>query len=336
MRLILIAFIVFTSAIGWGISDTFSESANVVNQCPKGELYNPTKRACFPINDEQDSFKGFMDVEFKTQAEQALMYRHQPETLQMMSLPPIPGGIGSGTLYRKGHYCVENQAIFAASMIVQMNGLNTPEWVFTTETNRTANTLEVVGIYGPNSTDGALGIFDWSCSPSSPCQDGQTEPSWIITVKLDAPILSCYIDFRNDAGGHPHHFVFFANSSRKLSDGNPDLWENTAHLWNYCQNSWTLAYRHEFTANQEQCCTSNNCAWWGPIVEEFHDLSVTIPSIPEIGFEDAQLYVDGIWHFLERRDARFVNPPNHAPSWQIFHRNPNRSYGVGGHTGNNP
>jgi hypothetical protein len=58
---------------------------------------------------------------------------------------------------------VTSRAELYTQMIVHPNGIAVPNWIFTTATNRTELTIEVVGIY--IGAIAALGVFDWSCQP---------------------------------------------------------------------------------------------------------------------------------------------------------------------------
>src|SRR6266511_2613026 len=96
--------------------------------------------------------------------------------------PPVPGGIGAGTLYAPGFLRVTSRAELYTQMIVHPNGIAVPNWILTSATNRTELTAEVVGIY--IGSGASLGIYDWSCLPGYPCPNGSTEPSWQWTMDL--------------------------------------------------------------------------------------------------------------------------------------------------------
>ena len=57
------------------------------------------------------------------------------------------------------------------------------------------------------------------------------------------------------------------------------------------------------------------------------------PQIGELGYEDSLLYHDGAWSNLVPPEAQFRDPADPSwgsqTPWQLFHLEPNRSYGVG-------
>ena len=94
-----------------------------------------------------------------------------------------------------------NRAELSTQMIVHPTGIDVPDWIFTTATNRTEKTVEVVGIY--IGADASLGVFDWSCSVEDPCPSGSIVPDWQWTRDLTE--LPCYYAMADDGGGHVVH-----------------------------------------------------------------------------------------------------------------------------------
>jgi len=80
----------------------------------------------------------------------------------MTETPPVPGGLGAGTIYKQGALQITSRAELFTQMIVYPNGINVPNWIFTTATNRTEKTIEVVGIY--IGTGASLGLFGRTAS----------------------------------------------------------------------------------------------------------------------------------------------------------------------------
>jgi hypothetical protein len=245
--------------------------------------------------------------------------------------PPVPGGLGAGTVYRQGALQITTRAELFTQMIVHPNGIDVPNWIFTTATNRTELTVEVVGIYIGASA--ALGIFDWSCRPGYPCLNGESGPSWQWT--RDFTDLSCYYQPGDDGGGHLHDLLSYRNrSQRRGADVAPpppiENWKNSVLLFNYCTGLWELVYSHDFRAEQRDCSADQfACGWWGPIIETFNETPQ--PPIKELGFLGSALRHDNAVSALGVADTFFSFP--NTP-WVLFHIDPNRSWGVGSNTGN--
>lgn len=237
----------------------------------------------------------------------------------------MPGGLGAGTLYDQGRLKVTTSADFRTVMIVHPSGIGTlSNWIFTTATNRTQKTIEAVAIYN-GSGSGSFGIFDWSCSSAYPCSNDSTSASWIWTKDLDD--MSCYWRTLADPGGHSHYAMSYRNTTKKLDSGSPPLWRNRVAMWNDCTDVWANVYTHEYRANLKDCSSDNSCGWWGPIIENFID--GTLPNIKELGFWSTNLYHDGQLSILGTDDTNWVAP---AAPWKVYHRNANRSWGVGTNT----
>lgn len=238
---------------------------------------------------------------------------------------PVPGGIGAGVLYPTGKLAVATRAQLDTEMIVRPEGLDVPNWLFTTATNRTEKTVEVVGIY--IGDDSSIGVFDWSCSVASPCPNKATGPSWQWTRPLSG--LECYRTSKNDGGGHLRPMLRYKNNAhitrfiqkRGLSE---PQWANSVFFQNYCSGQWDRVYYHAFTGVQRDCSQNNECGWWGPILETFMDDPQ--PLIKEVGFANAILYYDSsVSKFDMSETAWTLND-----SWQVFHKKENRTWGAGG------
>jgi hypothetical protein len=251
---------------------------------------------------------------------------------------PVPGGLGSGTLYQPGGLRVTTGSTLSTHMIVYPGGIATSSdpvyngYTFTSATNRTELGLEVVGIYyGSGAGSGALGVFDWSCSPADPCSTpsgSQVQPSWIWTRPLSA--LSCYYQMADDGGGHRHQQLYYRNAAT-LSEASvtPPRWTNAAYLWNYCRSRWDAVYSHAFGATQRDCSLDNACGWWGPILETF--IPDPQPPFKELGYVGSSLLHDGISSQLGPDETTWVAP---VPNLKLFHLLPNRGWGVGNVTRN--
>jgi PKD repeat protein len=239
---------------------------------------------------------------------------------------PIPGGKGAGVLYRNGSLQALEHAELHTKMFVHPDGLNPSgpmNWLYTTATNRTDDSVEVVGIYAGWREFGYLGIWDWSCTADDPCPNGSMEPGF----QWSTPFLEfeCNMTEIVDKGGHEQTILQYANISKKLDSEDPPLWLHQVMLWNYCNGGWDLIYEHQARDNKLDCSLQGNtCAFWGPLLETFG--SDPYPEINELGFEDTLLYHDGVWSELPPSETSFVNPI--AP-WKLFHLDPNRDYGVG-------
>jgi hypothetical protein len=238
---------------------------------------------------------------------------------------PVPGGLGGGTLYDAGRLKATKSADLRTWMIVHPSGIGAlTDWVFTTATNRTEMTIEVVGIYNADDS-GSLGIFDWSCSPSHPCLGGSTGAAWIWTKPFSQ--MSCYWQKKTDPGGHEHRAMHYSNKSEKMDDKSPPLWRNRVTIYDDCTDAWHIVYTHYFRANQKNCSVDNACGWWGPILENF--IEGTKPGIKEVGFWGSDLWHNGTKSSLDTDDTHWTGPPS---PWKVYHRNANRSWGIGTNT----
>jgi hypothetical protein len=237
---------------------------------------------------------------------------------------PVPGGLGSGTLYRQGELQVSIESVLRTQMIVYPAGMPLPSnWLFTTATNRTEKTVEVVGIYygaGP----GSIGVYDWSCLPDWPCPNGTPGPSWQWTSPLSSQ--PCYVaEDRNASSGED--WLYYQNQSKQLRKANratPPLWQNTVKFWNYCTRVWDIVYTHQFRAYQKDCSVDGSCGWWGPIIETF--FADPQPTINPLGFRNTTLFHDGVKSRLGPDETDWVLP---AFPWQTYYLKPNSSWIVG-------
>ena len=302
-----------------------------VQQCPFGTLFNPDFEICAPVNDLRaltsedaaDRISEPPSLEKLRQQESAKTELPSWKT-EIENAPP-PGGIGAGTIYRKGSLQTLEHSELHTKMFVHPDGVNPSSpglsWLFTTATNRTDKGVEVVGIYFEENPDGSLGVFDWSCSPEYPCAGGEPGPSWIWTSFFTN--FSCNMTEFVDQGGHLQTIMQYANQTRKLDNGTPPLWRNAVYLWNFCVDEWDLIYEHEYRTNQLDCSIRSECGWWGPILETFSD---SLPEIDELGFEDSLLLHDGVSSELRPDETDFVDP---TFPWLLNHLDPNRGFGVG-------
>jgi hypothetical protein len=238
---------------------------------------------------------------------------------------PVPGGVGSGTLYKQGALRASAESALRTHMIVYPEGMTLPQnWLFTTATNRTEKTVEVVGIFFGSEKE-SIGVFDWSCLPDWPCPNGETGPSWQWTYPLaEQP---CYVaEDRTAATTQRFQWLVYQNQSqsRKERGTNPPLWRNTVKFWNYCTRVWDLVYTHTFRVDQKDCSLDSACGWWGPIIETFFD--GLQPPIQPLWLSKRALLHDGQKSDLGPDETDFVQP---APPWQTYYLQPNDSWVVG-------
>jgi hypothetical protein len=212
------------------------------------------------------------------------------------------------------------QFLLATGMTVHPSGIGKlSNWIFTTSTNRSQKTLEVLGAYKGSTSD--LDIFDWSCSTANPCET-KTSPSYVYIKSLSS--LSCYYATESDGGGHTQSIIHYQNRSTVVQAGTPPLWQNSALLHNHCRNTWDTVYQHRFRVAQHNCALDNSCAWWGPILETF--IATPEPPIKELGFQNSTLTVDGVTSKLLPTNTSFVAV---FPPWKLFFRFPNYTWGAG-------
>lgn len=287
------------------------------DDCAAGTLWEPYTMVCAEVRDMREQFLPTI-----------------PEAVN--SLPPmtedlaVPGGLSVGTIYEL--LPALNSGRLHTKMFVYPDGLQ-PDGdlplLYTTATSRVHHGLEVVGIYWQAHVNlGRLGLWAWPCFPDYPCPDGDTSPGWQWITGF--PNLTCNITHDVDQGGHAQKELYYANHTDKLDNGSPPQWKSALYLWNYCDAAWDLAWEHIYREDKVDCSIQGSgCAWWGPGIETFGEDSY--PQIAELGYEDALLYHDGIWSELRPDETDFRNPAiwaTHTP-WQLFHPDPNRSYGVG-------
>jgi hypothetical protein len=240
---------------------------------------------------------------------------------------PVPGGIGIGTLFKSGELAVTERAELETTMFVHPAGVEPSsgnlDWLFSTSTNRTQGGVEFVAGYQGGSP-GWLGVFDWSCTPSDPCEGGETGPSWIWTFALET--RPEYLFAVYDDGGHLQDAVRYVNRTERLAGGPTPRWRNQVLLWNEADQLWDLVYEHSYGGEQADCSVTG-CAWWGPILEDFRvDAELPLPEIRELGFQDTELRHDGQVSTLGPDETDFVLP---AAPWPVGHLDANGAYGAG-------
>jgi len=285
--------------------------------CPQGTLWEPYSESCADVRDVRDQFLPAL-----------------AKTTTAISDAPVPGTMSAGTAYASGQLVALESGRLHTRMFVHPDGLDhqdpLPTWLYTTATSRVDHGLEVVGMYAEFRATGILGLFAWTCLPDYPCPNGATSAAWQWSRPM--PELTCNITQIVDQGGHAQKQLYYANHSDRLDDGTPPLWKSAVYLWNYCDQAWDLAWEHLYRADKVDCSVAGSgCGWWGPSFEIFGD--EMYPAIGELGYEDSLLYHDGVWSRLLPPEADFRDPADPrwgalAP-WQLFHLEPNRSYGVG-------
>jgi len=285
--------------------------------CPAGELWEPYSEVCAVVRDIRGEFMPSLRI-----------------STAVHSTAPVPGTMTTGIAYAPDQLASFESGRLHTRMFVYPDGLERdgplPSWLYTTATSRVDNGLEVVAMYAEDRDTGYLGLFAWTCLPDFPCPDGVTFPAWQWSRPL--PQFTCNITQIVDQGGHAQKQLYYANHSDRMDDGSPPLWKSAVYLWNYCDAAWDLAWEHVYREDKIDCSVPGAvCAWWGPSVEIFGDTEY--PQIGELGYEDSLLYHDGIWSQLLPPETQFRDPANPSwgslTPWQLFHLEPNRSYGIG-------
>lgn len=301
--------------------------------CSNGTEYEPDSGVCAPINKKANNRKARFGTKAfsKKLPDLADLRRQQRLKVETKSNdPPIPdsgqAGVAAGITYATGQLQALETAALYTKMFIHPDGIDptlaTGDWyLFTVATNRTEKCVEFYALYWDDTQN--LGLFDWSCSPEYPCQDGMTGPSH--QKILDFSDSECNMTQLVDGDCNLQTAVYYANISRKLDNQDPPLWENVVYLWNYCTESWDEFYSHEFRANQKDCSLDSSCGWWGPILETPGNM----PMIKTLGFQDTRLIHDGTVSELTRGEAYFTTPP---AQWPLLYRDQNRSFTVGNYT----
>jgi hypothetical protein len=281
--------------------------------CEAGTLLEPYTQVCAAINDRRD------------------WWLTPSEATAMVEVPPEAGAINSGTTYLNGTLTANMSGRLHTKMFVYPEGLDPSGflgWTFTPATNRVDSAVEVVSIYRTAlGNSGVLSIFGRPCTVTYPCPDGDTSNGW--QPSKDFTELACHITQIVDDGGHAQKIVHYANHSDRQDDADPPLWKNAVYLWNYCEEEWDLIWEHTYRENKRDCSVVG-CYWWGPGFELPGD-PFPRPQINELGFEDTLFFHDGVWSELRPDETGFRDPedrPDLSP-WQLFHLDPNRSFGVG-------
>ena len=295
----------------------FLAAIQVQAACPAGSLWEPYAEVCADIRDIRGEFLA-----------------ENQDPIAMRGDAPVPGSMSAGTAYAEGQLVSLQSGRLHTRMFVYPDGLERdaplPAWLYTTATARVDNGIEVLAMYAESRDKGDLGLFAWSCVPDFPCPDGATVPAWQWSRPL--PELACNITHVVDQGGHAQKQLYYANHSDRLDNGSPPLWNSAVYLWNYCDDAWDLAWQHLYRQDKDDCSLPGaTCSWWGPSIEVFGD--AMYPQIGELGYEDSLLYHDGTWSLLTPPETEFRDPTNLSwgsqTPWQVFHLEPNRSYGVG-------
>ena len=285
--------------------------------CPAGRLWEPYTEVCAEVRDVRGEFLSPLQI-----------------SASVHSDAPVPGTMTAGTAYAPEQLIANDSGRLHTRMFVYPDGLERdgplPSWLYTTATSRVDDGLEVVAMYTESQDTGSLGLFAWTCLPDFPCPDGATFPDWQWSRPL--PQFTCNITQIVDQGGHANKQLYYANHSDRIDAGSPPLWKSAVYLWNYCDSAWDLAWEHVYRQDKNDCSVPGAaCAWWGPAVEIFG--SAVYPQIGELGYEDSLLYHDGSWSQLLPPEAQFRDPTNPSwgslTPWQLFHLEPNRSYGIG-------
>ena len=327
--------LVFCALVLGAIQPASGLAAQSQDECPEGTLWEPYDEVCAEVRDVRDQFMPQM-AEPAADSPSSKIEFDQQHILTGDWLEsdveglPVPGGLAVGITYRE--LVALNSGRLHTKMFVHPDGLEPDAdlpMLYTTATSHMHHGLELVGIYSRNNPNlGQLGLFAWPCLPDYPCPDGDTSPGWQWFIGL--PTLACNISNGVDQGGHAQLLLYYANHTDKLDEGEPPQWKSAVYLWNYCDSAWDLAWEHTYREDKLDCSApGSGCAWWGPGLEIFGE--DPYPQIAELGYEDSLLYHDGVWSELRWPEAGFRDPADWAPTtpWQLFHLDPNRSYGAG-------
>ena len=326
----------FLSVLGLALVQPSSDlAAQSQEECLEGTLWEPYTEVCADVRDVRDQFMPQV-AEPAADSPSSKTELDQEHILTSGWLEsdvdgfPVPGGLAAGITYEE--LVALNSGRLHTKMFVHPDGLqpdaDLPTF-YTTATSHMHHGLELAGIYSRNNPNlGQLGLFAWPCLPDYPCPDGDTSPGWQWVIGL--PTLACNITNGVDEDWHAQLLLYYANHTDKLDEGEPPQWKSAVYLWNYCDSAWDLAWEHTYREAKVDCSAlGSGCAWWGPGLEIFGE--DPYPQIAELGFEDSLLYHDGEWSELRWPEAGFRRPAEWAPTtpWQLFHLDPNRSYGVG-------
>jgi hypothetical protein len=304
-------------------------------ECPEGTLLEPYLDTCAAVRDRRDEFvppSGVLETPSAatlTPPPPISPFTEEPPVPG--EEPPVPGRMSAGTRFNVGAYRITTSSRLHTKMMVYPNGLGVPDlpnWIYTTSTNRTHLSIELVGMYRSSGQMAWLGLFAWPCFEEYPCPDGDTSSGWQFYHSfLD---LGCNITHIVDQGGHAQKIIHYANHTDRLDSLDPPAWKNAVYLWNYCDDAWDLIWQHEYRQAKTDCSLTNRCAWWGPVFELFG--TELYPGIPELGYEDGLLIHDGVRSELRPGEgAGFIDPASNSDliPWQLFHLDPNRSFGAG-------
>jgi hypothetical protein len=326
-------------------------------ECPQGTLFEPYTSSCATVNDitrlfsSMASVSGSKDLAItkkfkngklvlpnleelrdrdaldkgveKEQGAPALVYLPS-SGLDGQDEPPVPGGYGSGTIYKLGTHQVLEYSVLHTKMFVQPEGVDSIAsdwWLMTPATNHTDSATEFVGIYASHLDDGWFGIFARPCTEEYPCPDGDTSNGWQDGWSWPFSEFACNTSEIEDQGNHLQVIMHYANETEMLDMSSPPLWQNSIYLWNYCIDEWDLIWRHEYRENKRDCSVEG-CYRWGPILETIG----TQDEINELGYEDSLLLHDDRMSILSPDVTDFIMP---ISPWLLMHLDPNRGYGVG-------
>jgi hypothetical protein len=208
-----------------------------------GNVKNPRPQAIFDAARDRDMTGQIVEPSPITPP--SLLELRQGTAPQPRPKLPTPGGIGAGIYYYNGQLQAIHGSNLQTTMIVHpTTGLDPSNsgltWLFTTSTNRTQMGVEVVGMFFQNNPNESLGIYDWSCSVSYPCEQGTTgsptnpSPAWIWVTLMSN--LACYTKTELSDAGFVDQVMQYMNQTNELVAGNPPTWENEVYLLNYCDN----------------------------------------------------------------------------------------------------
>lgn len=213
---------------------------------------------------------------------------------------------------------------------------------YLTATNRTEAGMEFLVRFRnasflsevPAYPDERLMVYDWSCLPAYPCENGSPNVPGKNNFVKDWRLADYPCWFNNYADNTDHwvNYIYYRNSSWILEPRNPPadppLWRNAATIWNFCTQQYDGIYSHDFAFNQQDCSVTHLCGGWAGIAERFKagGGGGKPPEVLKVGFHHQNLEYDGQSAGLGPSNSYFIDPSVTQPAWQSY--SPWAAYGT--------
>ncbi len=218
-----------------------------------------------------------------------------------MDDPPVPGGVGHGTLFDDDAFFWSIATVAHQKMIAPRKpGGDVTTWLYNTSTNRSNLGVEAfLSYYG--QTDFEFKVFDWARAALDPWQ-----------VALPYVSLGDYLYTGMGGDGVWRQEVYVINET---SATGVNSWVNRVYLEDKAAGTLDLVYEYsyvtaELTENLWQ--SGDSLGWWGPIFETFqdHDGSNSPMGINDFWLvqDGAMLEVDGTNSSIRIDDADMAPP----------------------------